>query len=67
MANYKTCMKCGSELHTDDMAIYRKLILRTAEEFWCIDCLAEHFGTNRERIEKLIAYYRETGVCSLFV
>ena len=45
MANYKTCKKCGSELLADDIAIHRKLISRNAEEFLCIDCLAEHFGS----------------------
>lgn len=66
MANYKTCKKCGNELLNDDMAIYRKLVLRSADEFLCIDCLAEYFDTTREKLEKLIAYYRESGECTLF-
>ena len=37
MANCKTCMKCGAPLFDDDIAIYRKLVFRGAEEFWCID------------------------------
>ena len=74
MANYKTCKKCGSELLADDIAIHRKLInssafkliSRNAEEFLCIDCLAEHFGCTRKDVEELIAYYRESGKCTLF-
>lgn len=66
MANYKTCKKCGSELLADDIAIHRKLISRNAEEFLCIDCLAEHFGCTRKDVEELIAYYRESGECTLF-
>ncbi len=66
MSNYKTCFKCGAALHDDDIAIYRKLVDRGAEEFLCIDCLAVRFGSTREKIERLIAYYRESGECTLF-
>lgn len=66
MANYKTCMKCGEELHDDDIAIHRKLIYRGAEEFLCIDCIAERFGCTRKSIEEIIDYYRKSGKCTLF-
>ena len=35
MANYKTCRTCGAPLHDDDIAIYRKLVYRGAEDFLC--------------------------------
>ena len=66
MANYKTCMECGGELLSDDISIHRKLIQRNAEEFYCIDCLAKRFKCTRTDVEKLIAYYRESGECTLF-
>ena len=66
MSNYKTCAKCGAALETDDIAIYRKLVFRGADTFWCIDCLAAHFGCTRQAVEQLIAYYRESGECTLF-
>lgn len=66
MANYKTCKVCGAPLYDDDRAIYRKLVFRGADEFLCIDCLAKDFGSSREAIERLIAYYRESGKCTLF-
>ncbi len=66
MANYDTCIRCGAALGDDDIAIYRKLIHRAAEEFYCIDCLAAHFDCTRAAIEKLIAHYRESGECTLF-
>ena len=56
MANYKTCKKCGATLGGDDIAIYRKLVTRNADEFFCIDCLAEYYNTTREVIEERIAY-----------
>lgn len=66
MANYRECMKCGGKLLDDDIAIYRKLVFRGADEFLCIDCLGLQLGCTREKIERLIAYYRESGQCTLF-
>jgi len=50
----------------DDIAIHRKLVLRNAEEFFCIDCLAARLGCMRADIERLIQYYRDSGECTLF-
>lgn len=66
MANYKTCKECSSPLFDDDIAVFRKLVFRGADEFACIDCLAKSLGCTRGAIEKLIAYYRESGKCTLF-
>lgn len=66
MSNYKTCVKCGAALETDDIAIFRKLVSRGADTFLCIDCLAAHFGCARLDIERLIEYYRQSGECTLF-
>ena len=38
MANYKTC-RTWRTAHDDDIAIYRKLVYRGAEDFLCIQCL----------------------------
>ena len=65
MANYKTCKKCGALLGGDDIAIYRKLVTRNADEFFCIDCLAEKFNCSRELLEKKIEQFRASG-CALF-
>ncbi len=66
MSNFKTCRQCGASLGLDDIAIYRKLVFRAAEDFLCIGCLAEYFKCPREEIEKRIRYYRESGECTLF-
>lgn len=39
MANYKTCRTCGAPLHDDDIAIYRKLVYRGAEDFCAYSAL----------------------------
>ncbi len=66
MADFHTCKKCGAPLGQDDIAIYKKMVLRTADEFLCIDCLAEYFGVSREAIEAKVRYFRESGTCALF-
>lgn len=66
MANYKICKECRAELMADDIAIFRKLIMRNAEEFLCIDCLASRFECTRADIERLIQHYRDSGECTLF-
>jgi len=66
MANYSTCKKCGKELSSDAVAIFKKLVNRSADEFLCIECLAEFFNCEPEKIYALIKYYRESGECTLF-
>lgn len=66
MANESTCMRCGAPLFYDDMALYRKMVLRNATEFLCLDCLAVDLNTTREKLEALIDYYRKSGHCTLF-
>lgn len=61
--NHKTCKECGKDIFADDIAIHRKLINRGAQEFFCIDCLAEKLGCEREYILRLIEFYRSTGKC----
>ncbi|RXJ02447.1 hypothetical protein DS745_07020 [Anaerobacillus alkaliphilus] len=62
----RSCQTCRVPLQTDDVAIYLKLVSRTAQDFLCIDCLGEKLNCGREPIEKLIKYYRESGMCVLF-
>ncbi len=66
MSNFKTCRQCGAPLGLDDIAIYKKLVNRIAEEFLCINCLAAFYNCPREEIEKRIRYFRESGECTLF-
>ncbi|OBR67019.1 hypothetical protein A7K91_19710 [Paenibacillus oryzae] len=66
MSSARTCRKCSVPLMPDDVAIYLKLISRIDQQFICIDCLGEKLNCGREPIEKLIAYYRQSGKCFLF-
>lgn len=60
------CKNCGRELNSDDIGLTKKLINRGAEEFFCIDCLAEKFGCTTQLLEKKIEQFKKNG-CSLFV
>ena len=60
------CIKCGTALSGDEIALHRKLICRAATEYFCMDCLANFCSTSRERLEALVSYYHRTGECILF-
>lgn len=60
-----TCIKCGRELCGNDIGLTKKLINRSATEFFCIDCLAEKFDCSRELLEEKIKQFRSSG-CTLF-
>ncbi|GIP19463.1 hypothetical protein J40TS1_51050 [Paenibacillus montaniterrae] len=66
MSSKRICTACSVPLIADDVAIYLKLVSRTAQQFLCIDCLGVKLNCGREPIDKLIQYYRESGKCSLF-
>lgn len=60
-------MHCGAQLTGDEIALHKKMLSRSAEFFFCLDCLAEECSTTRERLEQLISFYHRTGICTLFV
>lgn len=62
----RLCMRCGAGLTGDEIALHKKMICRSAEEFLCLNCQASDYGTTREKLERLIAYFHRTGICSLF-
>ena len=61
------CKRCGRILEGDEIALYRKMIWREAEEYLCLDCLAEDLSTKPERLRELIHYFRTVQKCCLFV
>lgn len=66
MTNH-TCMRCGARLHSDEIALYRKMVCRGATQYLCLDCLASDIPTTRGKLESLIQWFYRTGVCTLFV
>lgn len=59
------CLQCEKELTSDEIAIYRRLIFRDAEEYMCKECLAAYLGVPAEVIDARIAYFKRIG-CTLF-
>jgi len=53
----ETCKECQKPLERDEIAIYRRLIHREAEEYLCKECLAAFLGVPTEVIESRIAYF----------
>ena len=61
------CQKCGVSLTSDEIALYRKIICRTAKSYDCLDCVSQSINIQRQKLEELIQWYHETGCCQLFV
>ena len=59
------CKKCGEVLSSDEIALYRRLIYRDAEEYLCIGCLAKEMKVTVPDLEAKIAHFKEIG-CTLF-
>ena len=59
------CMQCEKRLTSDEVAIYRRLIYRDAEEYLCKAWLAETMKTTETEIERKIEHFKSIG-CTLF-
>lgn len=63
---HHTCIHCNSSLSGDEIALYKKLVYREAEQYLCLDCLAANLATTSDKLEQLITYFHQTGICTLF-
>ena len=59
------CVRCGKKLARLDVVATMKFINRGATEYYCLDCIAEHYGVPVSRLREMIEYYRRQG-CALF-
>lgn len=60
------CFQCGRQLIADEIAVYRKMVNRSADRFLCKACLAAYFGVDEDKIDKKIEQFKRIG-CLLFV
>ncbi len=60
------CCDCGKALKKDEVALTRKLIDPDAEDFYCLDCMAEYIGCTVEDLKEKIVEFKEQG-CTLFL
>ena len=59
------CPQCGSMLTEDEIAIYRRMVNRGAQECLCITCFARKFDVTETMIRDKIEQFRAAG-CTLF-
>ena len=68
MAFDPVCRKCGTELEKDDIAVYKRLINRSANisDCLCRKCLADLLEAPVSAVEEKIAHFKAAG-CTLFM
>ncbi len=59
------CLQCGRELTADEIAIYRRMVNRGAQQYLCITCFAKKFEVSEDLIREKIEHFRAAG-CTLF-
>ena len=63
----KTCIACGKEpLSKDEIGINKKLLGEQAENFYCMDCLADYLEVETQDLLDKIEEFKEAG-CKLFL
>lgn len=62
----KVCCECGKALKKDEVALSQKLIDIDTEEYYCITCMADYFGCEKEDLIIKIKEFKEQG-CTLFL
>lgn len=63
----KTCIACGKEsLSKDEIGINKKLLGEQAENFYCMDCLADYLEVETQDLLDKIEEFKEEG-CKLFL
>ena len=59
------CFRCGAPLSSDEAAVYRRMVNRSAKDCLCIDCFAKEFGVTEDLIREKIVQFKKMG-CTLF-
>lgn len=62
----KTCVECRQTLKKDEIALTQKILDPDAQEFYCLDCLAEYLECDVDDLKVKIEEFKEQG-CALFL
>ena len=67
MAGYEQsrCAGCGAPLTHDEIAIFRRLVCRSAQKYLCLRCFAAAYGVTQAQLRQKIQWFKEMG-CGLF-
>ena len=60
------CAECKKSLMKDEIALYKKIVDRSAKEYLCLECLSESLGCSVEDLQTKIEEFKEQG-CTLFM
>ena len=60
-----TCCVCGKAILHDEIAMTRRLVCKTADEFFCLGCLSVHLDIPKDELLRKMAYFKAMG-CVLF-
>ena len=66
MTQNAECCLCEKSVSADEIAMTRRLVRKTADEFFCMGCLSERLGISVPDLEKKMAYFKAIG-CTLFI
>lgn len=62
----KKCYVCGkAPLSKDEIGLTKKLINKSASNFYCIDCLADYLEVTVNELSAKLEEFKEEG-CTLF-
>lgn len=65
MNNDKKCYVCGKTLSKNEIGLSKKLIGRSTDKFYCLDCLAELLEVTADELIDKIEEFKDEG-CTLF-
>lgn len=66
MTQKKICVDCASFVTKDEIALTKKICGRNVMGFYCIECLAETLGCDKDDLVMKIEEFKESG-CGLFL
>lgn len=62
----KKCLSCGKEIfEKDTIALNKKMLGRSINKFFCMDCLANYLDTSVDHLQDKVEEFKEQG-CKLF-
>lgn len=56
-----TCVDCRKRLKKDEVALTRKLIDADAENFYCLECMADNIGCTVEDLKEKIMEFKNVS------
>lgn len=61
------CISCHKKpLSKDEVGINKKLVSESITNFYCMDCLSDYLGVDKQDILDKVEEFKEEG-CTLFV